>query len=196
MTISDTEVSKRMREMRRRGHDHPLPVLLGEAPSKSGDRYWEFPLSGAVAQSLCAMAGIPPMAGGSRYGRWTWALYERFDCVNLIERWPGAQGQGSAFPLDVACEALVERTPEIDGKVVVMLGARLPKVICPQLSPFYFYDWHNVTLPRSGACTTICSIPHPSGLNRMYNGPVERKRAGVILQQAIGIAQARGAVST
>jgi hypothetical protein len=77
-----------------RTKDEPSkPLLIGEAPSKSGDRYWMFPLSGAVAQTLCEMAGISPQPGGSRYGRWTWALYDHFECENLIERWPGRLGQ-------------------------------------------------------------------------------------------------------
>ena len=36
--------------------------------------------------SSTALADIPPVEGGSRYGQWTWALYEHFECVNLIER--------------------------------------------------------------------------------------------------------------
>lgn len=47
-----------------------LPLLIGENPSKSGDRYHDFPLSGAVAERLCGLAGIPPDLPGTRYGRW------------------------------------------------------------------------------------------------------------------------------
>lgn len=67
-----------------------LPLLLGEAPSKQGDRYHAFPLSGRPARVLCEAAGIPPQPEGSTYGKWTWSLYEHFDCRNLIERYADA----------------------------------------------------------------------------------------------------------
>jgi uracil-DNA glycosylase len=195
--LSDEVVAKRMREMRRRGKP-PMPVLMGEAPSKSGDRYHMFPLSGRVAETLCAMAGIPPMAGESRYGQWTWALYDRFECMNLIERWPGAQGSGSAFPMEAARAALVERLPEIEGRVVVLLGARLPKLLMPKDTTETFYRWEVATSEARASDgevvyvakpTTMCAIPHPSGLNRMYNAVVERERAGAILRQAMDYAR-------
>jgi hypothetical protein len=72
------------------GDDRPRPILLGEAPSKGGDRYHSFPLSGRPARVLCELAGIPPQPGGSTYGRWTWALYERFNCCNIIDRYADA----------------------------------------------------------------------------------------------------------
>jgi len=171
-----------------------LPILLGEAPSRTGDRYHMFPLSGRVAETLCSMADIPPMAGESRYGQWTWALYDRFECMNLIERWPGAQGSGSAFPMAVARAALVDRLPEIDGRVVVLLGSRLPRLLMPEDTTETFYRWE-VATPQARAedgevvyqarPTTMCAIPHPSGLNRMYNAPAERERVGAILRQAM-----------
>jgi hypothetical protein len=72
------------------GDDRPRPILLGEAPSRAGDRYHAFPLSGRPARVLCELAGIPPQEEGSTYGRWTWALYERFECRNLFERYADA----------------------------------------------------------------------------------------------------------
>lgn len=173
--------------------DRDLPVILGEAPSKSGDQFWMFPCSGRVAEALCGMADLPPMAGESRYGRWTWALYERFECLNLVERYPGPQGRGAALPMAAAREALVERLPEIEGRVVVLLGARLAKLLMPVGASETFYQW-KVTTPQAVAPdgelvyqarpTMMAVIPHPSGLNRMYNAPLERERAGMILRQA------------
>jgi hypothetical protein len=50
--------------MTRTKDDSTKPLLIGEAPSRSGDRYWMFQLSGAVAQTLCELAGIPPHPSG------------------------------------------------------------------------------------------------------------------------------------
>lgn len=173
-------------EVGRRGKDE-LPILLGEAPSKSGDRYHMFPLSGAVAQTLCTLAGIPPQEEGSRYGRWTWALYEHFDCGNLIERWPGAQGSGSAFPLDVARPLAIKTLEQFQQRVVVVLGSRLAGLFSVN-----FYEWSDhavVTRPHPGGLLRcecqIIAIPHPSGLNRTLNDPSQRQRAGDALKEAM-----------
>lgn len=165
------------------------PILLGEAPSKSGDKYHMFPLSGAVAETLCKLAGIPPLAGESRYGQWTWALYDHFECENLIERWPGAQGRGAAFPLDVARPlAFAKAEHEMEARVVVLLGARLRDLFEVPI----FYEWQTYVQvweeDRKRGFRSECmvaAIPHPSGLNRMLNGGAEREKAGQVLRDAM-----------
>lgn len=160
--------------------DKGLPLLLGEAPSRTGDRYWMFPLSGAVAQSLCEMAGIPPQPGGTRYGQWTWALYEHFDCQNLFERYQGPKGVGADFPAEPARRLGEAILPSLGGRVVVALGARLPLAL--GLGQANFYHW---------GCSAIepifqfVAIPHPSGLNRRYNSYAERERAGAVLRESM-----------
>lgn len=164
-----------------------------------------FPLSGRVAETLCKLAGIPPDPGGTRYGQWTWALYDHFECMNLIERWPGAQGRGSAFPIDVAMLRVGELSPRIAGRVVVMLGVRLNSAfgrcylgendMCSG-----FYSWRYASAPGDPppslgggwlAPTQFVCIPHPSGLNRMLNDPAERERCGVVLREAMERARAK-----
>ena len=46
--------------------------------------------------------GIPPETEGSRYGRWTWALYERFDCVNALARYPSGGWNRSLAAFEIA----------------------------------------------------------------------------------------------
>jgi len=167
------------------------PLLLGEAPSKSGDRYWMFPLSGAVAETLCRVAEIPPQPGGTRYGQWTWALYDHFECENLIERWPGRQGRGSAFPIEVARPLAVALLSRIEGRVVVVLGSRLASLFTLATK-----SWHEkaVVVDDHGvvhhARCEIAAIPHPSGLNRVLNDPAERERSGAVLREAMQRARA------
>lgn len=168
-----------------------LPLLIGEAPSKSGDRYYMFPLSGAVAETLCKLAGIPPQPGGTRYGQWTWALYDHFECENLIERWPGRQGRGSAFPMDVARSKAVMMMPRMRGRVVVVLGSRLASVFTLATKGWHdkavTYDGHGVV--HQASCQAV-AIPHPSGLNRLLNDPAEREHAGTVLREAMQRARA------
>lgn len=90
------------------GDDHPRPILLGEAPPRAGDPYYAFPLSGRPARVLCELAGIPPQPDGTRYGRWTWALYERFECRNLFERYADATPWSAPKAREVARAALAD----------------------------------------------------------------------------------------
>lgn len=94
------------------GDDRRRPILLGEAPSQRGDAYHHFPLSGPPARVLCQLAGIPPQPAGSTYGRWTWALYERFDCRNLIERYADATPWPTATARERARQLLAELEAE------------------------------------------------------------------------------------
>lgn len=127
------------------GDDRPRPVLLGEAPSKHGDRYHHFPLSGRPARVLCELAGIPPQAEGSTYGRWTWALYDNFECRNLHDRYADATPWRVASARDRAAAILDEMRAEhvaaggaltsTDGsawtppRVIVCLGRRVQAAV-------------------------------------------------------------------
>ena len=147
-------------------------LLLGEAPSRHGDRYWQFPLSGRPAEVLCSLAGIDPDPDGTRYGRWYWPLREAFDVANVLERYPGPQGTGAAFPLADARAALARL--ELDGyPAVVCLGQRVAAVVG---APNAWHEWS-----PDGRLVTI---PHPSGLNRLLNEPVQRSLCRVTLSLA------------
>jgi len=159
------------------------PLLVGEMPSRSGDRYWEFPLSGAVAQALCQMAGIPPEPNESRYGRWTWALYDRFDCINAIERHQPWDVEAAAGAL----RAQIEYTSE----VVVLLGRRPQEAYVEMTRPadslvegIDFYQWVVDNNSPTGRREVVV-IPHPSSLNHMYLEPKNKFRAGKILCAAM-----------
>jgi uracil-DNA glycosylase len=180
--------------------DETRPLLIGEAPSRTGDRFHAFPLSGAVAQTLCGLAGIPPQDEGSRYGRWTWALYERFECRNVFARYR------SATPWDAAraAETLRQASRELDGRVVVCLGRRPQKALHDALDvggsgPPDYYVWEristrqgpDVTMPggwRHGVLVATVAIPHPSALNRRLHEVDERERSGSALRAALELA--------
>src|ERR1044072_108786 len=162
-------------------------------PSRSGARYWRFPLSGAVAQTMCHLAGIPAQPEGTRYGKWTWALYERFDCVNAIER-------HSAWDSEKAAENLREEI-ESEREVVVLLGRRpqsaYVRMTYPADSPVArgedgaslgYFQWVVDTNSPSGRREVVV-IPHPSSRNRMLNNAWERWQTGLALNAAIAKAK-------
>lgn len=167
------------------------PLLVGEQPSKSGDRYFMFPLSGAVAQRMCEMAGIPPQEDGSRYGVWTWALYDHFECVNLIERhtttWP-------ARAAVVRARELFLESPR--SRPIVCLGRRVQQAFYSGTSghtvpmatvermPFHAWEQNQNSWSRENT-PVVVTIPHPSGLNRLLNTEHERERCGETLREAL-----------
>lgn len=187
------------------------PLILGESPSKTGDRYHDFPLSGAVGKRLCELAGLAPEVGGSPYGQYYWPLREAFDCRNLVKRYPGPAERG--FPKSLARERAIE--VELPP-VVVLLGVRLKDAFThSQTLPFY--KWCNYSRREAGQFTVqwddsygssvvwpagidsieqltrdiinthrMVVIPHPSSLNRMYNaGENHHFKAGMSLREAL-----------
>lgn len=161
------------------------PVLIGEAPSKGGDRYHRFPLSGPPARVLCGLAAIPPDPDGSTYGRWTWALYDRFECRNVYERFRHA----TPWSVPGARERARRMTDLLeDGRIVVCLGRKVHAAVCSGLdlgAPPDYHEW--VTVAPTG--TAVVAIPHPSGLNRLLNDAEERARSGKTLVRAMTLAQ-------
>jgi uracil-DNA glycosylase len=164
-----------------------LPVLVGEAPSRGGDRFHHFPLSGPPARVLCVLAGIPPQEDGSTYGRWTWALYDRFECRNLFARYRDAT-PWSAPAARGRAEALAE---ELAPRVVVCLGRRVQAALHGALGlavpAVPFHEWRTGQPDEPTAWTTI---PHPSGLNRALNDAAERERCGETLRKALDLSAA------
>lgn len=166
-------------------------MLLGEAPSRGGDRYHMFPLSGPPARVLCQMAGIPPEPEGSTYGRWTWALYERFECRNVFARYADA----TPWSAPRAREAVGSFRRDLYRRVVVTLGRRVDAALCgalgvPPADEFYEVRRVSSTRAEPDSYLTVVSMPHPSGLNRLLNDPAERERCGETLRRALELAAA------
>lgn len=159
-----------------------LPMILGEAPSKSGDRYYLAPLSGEVGKRLCTWAGITPLEKGSEYGKYYWALREHFELRNLLERYPGPRGKGAAFPAAAARRARLALEPELRGRIVVLLGRRLAHLFD---MPGVFFQWR---APAGGVAGMVV-IPHPSGLNQVYDDRGARDAAGRVLVEAMAYAR-------
>ncbi len=152
------------------------PLLLGEAPSKSGDRYNRFPISGRVSETLCRLASIEPEKEGSRYGRWYWPLREVFSVGNVISRYataypwsiPRAQRAWSHWLL----------SEEVRGPLVVIcLGRRVQRAVGLGADR----EWGEWLF--SGDLAAV-AIPHPSGLNRTLNDADVRLRVGRTLDEA------------
>lgn len=161
------------------------PLLLGESPSKVGDRYYHFPLSGRPAERLLRFAGIEReresdqrvsrlgLKGREKLVAAYWTLTEHFDTLNVLERWPGER-----WPEQAAHDRWA-RYVEEEGwlKVLVCVGARAAKAVYLGHRDWFEWDTYGETWG--------VKIPHPSGLNHLYNDEANRERAGEVLREAI-----------
>lgn len=168
-------------KMHQRGRPSPgVPLILGEAPSKGGDAYWQYPLSGPPSRVLCKMAEIQPSVDGTTYGRWYWELLDRFAVWNLFPRY-GAAYPWSAGKARAAAEALLHDLPP----VTVLLGQRVAAAFGLEGTGYLYRCSHITRDPEKHGIV----IPHPSGLNRVYNDPQQRQEAGFCLRQALALAE-------
>ena len=163
------------------GDEKAKPLLIGEAPSKTGDRFAEFPLSGNPARVLCNIAEFPPDAEGGP-GKWTWALYERFECHNLIRRYKDAEPWQPALAQERA-EEILERQDVPERPVIVFLGRKVGTAFGLH---DMFFEWREL---EDGPVSIM--LPHPSGRNRLLNDPGVRAWMGGNLRKAIRLAEER-----
>lgn len=151
------------------------PLIVGEAPSRTGDKYWIFPMSGLISQRFCEWADIPPLEEGTRFGRYYWALREQFDLQNLLPHYPGP-----GWPADQVVPAVEALKPELKGRAVVLCGRRLAGSLgLGDTVRHAFISVHGAE---------VAWIYHPSGRTRQYNSPAERAAAGNTLKRAMELA--------
>jgi uracil-DNA glycosylase len=148
------------------------PLLVGEAPARGGNRA---PLDGSSGDRLARMAG---MAGRVE-------LLERFDAVNLLGRWPGPAGKGAAWPSGRAVRAAARRP--LRG-VAVLLGSRVARAY--GLDAAGWWTWVR------GERFVAVVVPHPSGVNQLYNSLEVREATGAALAQALRRAGGVGSETT
>lgn len=160
------------------------PWIVGEGPSRTGDRYWRFPLSGAPARVLCTCAGWDAIDGDRHDpGAWTWALYEQFATVNLFKRWadssPWIQSKARERALEIAVQMV-----DAEAAAVVLLGKRVAAAFGHTLP---FFEWDKARPIQQVV------IPHPSGRNLLLNDPRTRERIGQTLREAVAVREAASA---
>lgn len=106
-------------------------LLVGQAPSR--DTCGGPPFSGRSGRRLADLAGVEH----SRLG-------EVFALVNLLDRWPGKNGRGDAFPMSEA-RAAAARLDLSKHDVVVLVGRNVARA-CGLKDAGYFKH-HEVAAP-------------------------------------------------
>lgn len=159
-----------------------LPTLVGESPSRTGDRYHRFPLSGAPARTLCQCAGWPPDGPGTHLRDWTWALYARFTTVNVFPRYADATPWSAPAARERAAAIVYRAMQEEDQLTFVLLGRRVAAAFdMGDVEPYEIVERRSLAY-----VARLVAIPHPSGRNLLLNSSDERERIGATLRLIAG----------
>ncbi len=148
-------------------------ILVGQGPSASGEG--GKPFDGRPGAFLAALCGL------------TLDEFLRLTTpVNLLSRFHGKQrhGKGDAFPKQPARDAARRMLPALRGTLVVAAGKEVAAafgVVRP--------EWFQ--LRRAEGCVVL-TIPHPSGINRSWNLPEMKERAGKALREVLGLVRVEG----
>ncbi len=150
----------------------PKPIILGQAPARSGDGR---PFSGPSGRRLCALAGL------SSYEE----LTEAFDLRNLIDEKMAkkARGKGDEFPRALAAEAaekLKYRLP-MDFWVICM-GNQVANLMEVGRAKTPLMTWKVKLYSTIG---NSMRFPHPSGVSHFWNEPENVRKASEVLRSAM-----------
>jgi hypothetical protein len=150
------------------------PLMVGEQPGHGDPGQ---PLGGRIAVRLCDLMGWPQehYTGGTAYT----VLTTYFETWNLIDRDTGTE-PWDRRAASRSWQQFLERrlaSRNLPG-VVVVFGRRAAEAVGARDRPYY--EW------LDGQLYDSVILPHPSGLNRLWNDPVTGARVREHLAIALG----------
>jgi hypothetical protein len=146
------------------------PLLVGQAPARSGDGR---AFTGASGKRLCSLLEIESYDD----------LAHLLDMTNLIpEIQPKIQGRkGDSFDRALARRAAMRIFTHAisEGRsTVILAGKGVGNIFLPDTNIEYFAPYDRSSL----RCWVI---PHPSGINHFWNDPTNVKKASRILRAIV-----------
>lgn len=150
--------------------DHTAPLIIGQAPARGNDG--KLPFAGQSGARLARLARVGDSGD---------ALPEHFDLVNLMPYWPGKRGKGDEFHMQLAKENGLKLLAELNEgppRKILMMGRKVRRAMgCngdwEYLRWFPFWKHQAVV------------FPHPSGVNRWWNDPMNEHNAQVFLERLL-----------
>lgn len=151
-------------------------VIVGQQPASYEDEGNPLPVRpNSTGQRLCQMAGILPTSFENAFIR-----------MNVSPRYEPDGFMPEYYRTDVE-----NWLPLLEGKRVILLG---PAVASAFAIPRDQYDWaHWFDHPTEHVLLSV--IPHPSGLNRLYNNPELTSMVGSFLREAFNMVLAEQKMS-
>lgn len=147
------------------------PILLGQAPARSGDGR---PFSGASGRKLCALTGL------EYYDE----LAEAFDLRNLVTevQMRKARSKGDLFPKATARENWDKMKYRLPMDFVLLCaGRQVASIVGVGKEPFF-----SRTVRVFSVVGIVYVIPHPSGISHWWNDPQNVREAQAFLKRVIG----------
>lgn len=156
------------------------PLLVGAAPGPNTDpRVPLFPMPASSSGGrLLAFSGL----SRSEY-------LTKFERINLLNTWPGANHTGDNFPLELARVAADAIRPLIYFRRVVLIGARVAQAFGIDTKEFSPFEWYTFIPKRihfgAPPAGNVCYIPHPSGRNSFYRTEESKKAVRDLFRQMV-----------
>lgn len=145
-----------------------LPLLLGQAPSRSSVR----PFDGMSGRRIAALAGIERER-----------LEERAELANLVDAFPGkakGKGKGDAFSVAAGRTAALALRPKLAGRLVIVVGRHVATALGGAVR-----DAEELAIGLDDGFA-FARLPHPSGVNLWWNDRGNAARAGKLLRGLLG----------
>lgn len=141
-------------------------MIVGQAPGRGGDA----PLFPSASGSrLLALSGLDLPT-----------FRQRFEVMNLLERWPGPSpsGRGDAFQRVEAREAAERLRPILAHRPAILLGRGVARAlgVHPETP---FLGW---VVLKDGLRVAV--LPHPSGTSTFWNSTTRTALAAAFLKRA------------
>lgn len=160
-------------------------LLVGQAPSRSAGKERAF--DGPSGRRLAKLAGIAFEE-----------LFERFDTVNLLARWPGKHGgryqyreKGDRFPIARAKRAAKKiKSGWWTYSTVILCGSRVAKAFGIDGPAMSWHDAVKMVETKHEIMfhhVRVLLLPHPSGCNIFYNSALKRAMACIEIHRAMGV---------
>lgn len=164
--------------------------MAGDAPPAEGDAGARGPaLEAAWAVTPLIVGEAPNRAGQGRRPNTTLTggriarLHPRANEVprtNILREWPGPQGKGSAFPLEIAGPAAMRLWRRKPLRVpFLVIGTRAAAAFGIRRQDYEYLEWFE----HRGRLVAVC--PHPSGIVLWWNDPANVVRAGRFFREMI-----------
>lgn len=148
-----------------------LPLIVGQAPSRSGDGT---PFSGPSGKRLCQLAGVETLD----------ELQQHFRLDNLITEQMAKHHSGKGDIWDARVAAIRAKEILRDARpddVLILCGKNVWKAFGGWWAAAYFNSstfYNGAGLPLKGYL-----FPHPSGVSHYWNNELNVARAGRFLKR-------------
>lgn len=145
--------------------------FVGQAPSQETDG--QPPFTGKCGVFLANLLGLTQKE-----------MLEQHDFINVLDHWPGRGVGGDKFPLIQAKTAARDKLEMLREKpVVILLGNNVARAFgATQFRYFTYYEIRNPVNPSDIIVKRMAVVPHPSGVNRLWNIPGNRETASKFLR--------------